>query len=99
MWKKRRGGLLDLAARSTSSRTVRAGLLGHAARAWMNMEAYTQALTALNRAIDLHDRNIEFFFDRALCHAALKNYWTAIDDLKCGSRHTTTIHRRIGVER
>ena len=73
--------LLDLAARSTSPSRVKAGLYGHAARAWMTVEIYQEALPALDRAIELHGRNVEFYFDRALCHAALKNYWAAVDDL------------------
>ena len=73
--------LLDLAERSTGSHQVRAGLFGHAARAMMDIGAYGQAVEVLDEAIGLNGSDSAFFLDRALCHAAIENYWAAIDDL------------------
>ena len=70
-----------LANQSNSMRMIKSGLLGHAARAWMEAVDYDSALRTLNQAIDLFDQNSDLFLDRALCHAALGDLWATVDDL------------------
>lgn len=70
-----------LASESRSTARVRAGLLSQAGRAWMNAGLYDFGLDLFNRAIALYQGDSSFFYDRSLCHAALGNLWSAIDDL------------------
>ncbi len=73
--------LESLAKQSGSNRQIRSGLWGHAAQAWMDVEDYSRALNALNAATELDSLNADFFLDRALCQAALGDFWATIDDL------------------
>lgn len=73
--------LEDLADRSTATAPVRSGLYYQAARGWMDVAAYDQALATLDKSAALSFANTAILLDRALVHAALENYWSAVDDL------------------
>ena len=71
----------SLASQSASNRSIRSGLWAHAGRAWMQVNDYSRALSAFTSALVLDDRDRGVYMDRALCHAALDDLWSAIDDL------------------
>lgn len=73
--------LENLAQASTSRPQVKSGLWAHAGRAWMDAGDYSRAETALSQALTLHDGDSTVYIDRALCHAALDDLWSSIDDL------------------
>lgn len=74
--------ILDsLASNSTATAPVRAGLFRQAAQAWMAETRYDRALSALEQAQDLLDRDVSIFIDLAVAHAALDDYWAAVDAL------------------
>lgn len=74
--------LLDsLAQSSTATAPVRAGLHRQAAQAWMENADYGNALAALEEAAVLVREDATLFLDLAVAHAALDDYWAAVDDL------------------
>lgn len=74
--------LLDsLAISSSATAPVRAGLFRQAAQAWMAEADYNRALSALEKAQALLDREASIFVDLAVVHAALNDYWAAVDAL------------------
>lgn len=73
--------LEELADQPTAMAPVRAGLYAQAAQAWMESAAFDRALVALNKSESLKPEDMSLFLDRALIHAALQDYWSAIDDL------------------
>lgn len=74
--------LLDsLAGNSSATAPVRAGLFRQAAQAWMAEAEYGRALSALEQAEGLLDRDAAVFIDLAVVHAALDDYWAAVDAL------------------
>lgn len=73
--------LEDLADQSTATAPVKSGLYYQAAKGWMDVAAYERALTTLDKSVALSFANTAILLDRALVHAALENYWSAIDDL------------------
>lgn len=76
------GRLLEqLAKNPTASAPVKAGLWHQAGQVYSDSGAYTQALSALDRAIQFAPDRHEFYLDRAITKAGLKTYWEAIDDL------------------
>ena len=73
--------LEDLAGQSTATAPVRSGLYHQAARGWMDVASYDRALENLDKSAALSFANTAILLDRALVHAALQNYWSAVDDL------------------
>lgn len=70
-----------LAKSSSATAPVRAGLHRQAAQAWMENTDYDRALEALQQARALSEGDASLFLDLAVVHAALDDYWAAIDDL------------------
>jgi tetratricopeptide (TPR) repeat protein len=72
----------ELAARTNARRvTLRAGLLGQAANAWLIAGQPKRAEGLLGDALGLTPRNVELLLDRSITRAALGKYWEALDDL------------------
>gem|GEM_PF-556941 len=73
--------LEELADRSTATAPVKSGLYYQAARGWMDVAAYERALATLDKSEALSFANVAVLLDRSLVHAALENFWSALDDL------------------
>lgn len=73
--------LETLAQSSTATAPVRAGLYRQAGQAWMANADYTRAVDAYVQAATLLARDATIHLDIALAHAALGDYWSAVDDL------------------
>jgi len=70
-----------LAEAPQATAPVKAGLYTQAARAWMDAAEYGRGLDLFGKAIALNPNDPTLRFDRALSHAALADFWSAIDDL------------------
>lgn len=73
--------LESLAQSSSATAPVRAGLHRQTAQAWMASAEYERALAALEQALVLAKDDTTLFLDMAVAHAALEDYWAAVDNL------------------
>jgi tetratricopeptide (TPR) repeat protein len=74
--------LEELASRTDTTRgTLKAGLLGQAANAWLIAGKPAQSETLLTDALRLAPQDVELLVDRSVARATLGKYWDALDDL------------------
>jgi tetratricopeptide (TPR) repeat protein len=66
---------------SSSSSSIRAGLLAQAGQAWLLAKQPERALAAQNKALQLVPDAPDLLVDRAQAEAALDNYQAALNDL------------------
>jgi tetratricopeptide (TPR) repeat protein len=74
--------MAELAARTDGSRiTLKAGLLGQAANAWLISGQPQRSENLLTDALALVPKDVELLLDRSIARASLGKYWEALDDL------------------
>lgn len=75
------GRMETLAGKAKQNSSVKAGLLAHAAQAWLLADQAARAEAVLTAALKLTPEDSALFVDRAQARAALKDFKGALEDL------------------